>query len=220
MPAAGLGPRRSSETTRRGRGHLRRPGQLHHLEGDLARPDEPGDAVRRAADWSAPSTCWWPTRPSSEGTLATVTADELDATWAVNTRATVLLVQRSPPRRPGAGRPGRVVLFTSGQHVAACRVRCSTAVSKGAIKQMTLTLSDALDRPPASPLEHAAPRTGGHRLGHAGDHRPGRSGAASGPVETRPDEVAEVVAWLCSAEAGLVTGQTLDTEAGFRRWST
>ena len=32
-----------------------------------------------------------------------------------------------------------------------------------------------------------------------------------------PDDAARLVAWLCSTEAGWITGQTIDSEGGFRR---
>jgi 3-oxoacyl-[acyl-carrier protein] reductase len=34
----------------------------------------------------------------------------------------------------------------------------------------------------------------------------------------RPDDAARLVAWLCSDDAGWITGQTIDSEGGFRRW--
>jgi 3-oxoacyl-[acyl-carrier protein] reductase len=39
----------------------------------------------------------------------------------------------------------------------------------------------------------------------------GRWGAA--------DDAARLVAWLCSDDAGWITGQTINSEGGFRRWS-
>jgi NAD(P)-dependent dehydrogenase (short-subunit alcohol dehydrogenase family) len=81
---------------------------------------------------------------SSNRSLAEVTAAELDLTWAVNARASVLLTQAfaaaHDDERPG----GRIILFTSGQHLAPMSQELPYAISKGAIHQMTLSLSDAL----------------------------------------------------------------------------
>jgi 3-oxoacyl-[acyl-carrier protein] reductase len=35
----------------------------------------------------------------------------------------------------------------------------------------------------------------------------------------RPDDAARLVAWLCSDDASWITGQTINSEGGFRRWS-
>jgi 3-oxoacyl-[acyl-carrier protein] reductase len=32
-----------------------------------------------------------------------------------------------------------------------------------------------------------------------------------------PEDVARLIAWLCSDEAGWITGQVIDSEGGFRR---
>jgi 3-oxoacyl-[acyl-carrier protein] reductase len=34
----------------------------------------------------------------------------------------------------------------------------------------------------------------------------------------RPDDAARLVTWLCSDDAHWITGQTIDSEGGFRRW--
>ena len=166
-------------------------GEFHHLEGDLAQPDEPGDGGGRPPTLVGPlDVLGGQPRPQLEGTLAEITADELDASWAVNARASVLLVQAFAAQHAAADR-WRVRAVHLGPAPAPMAAELPYAVTKGAIQQMILSLSDGLiDR--ASPSTPQS-RTGGHRLGHAGDGRPGRSGAAPGPVD-RPDEVAEVVA--------------------------
>jgi 3-oxoacyl-[acyl-carrier protein] reductase len=80
---------------------------------------------------------------SSHHALGELTAEELDLFWAVNARASVLLVQAFAAQHDG--RPGgRVVLFTSGQHRAPMSRELPYAISKGAIHQMTLSLADDL----------------------------------------------------------------------------
>jgi 3-oxoacyl-[acyl-carrier protein] reductase len=34
-----------------------------------------------------------------------------------------------------------------------------------------------------------------------------------------PEEIAAVVSWLVSDDAATLTGDVIDTEAGFRRWT-
>ena len=197
---------------------LHQRGDFHHLEGDLARPDEPTDAVRRATELVGPLDVLVANHArSSQGTLAEVTAAELDASWAVNSRATVLLVQAFAAQHQ-TDRPGRVLLFTSGQHLAPMATEVAYAVSKGAVQQMTLTLSDALvDRG----ITVNAVNPGPVDTGWAAPAQAAHVGRAFPAGRwTRPDEVAEVVAWLVGPGAAPITGQTINTEAGFRRFTS
>ena len=154
---------------------------------------------------------------SSEQTLESLTADELDVAWAVNARASVLLTQAFAAQHDDRREGGRVVLFTSGQHLAPMKTEIPYAVSKGAIHQMTLTLADALaDRgitvntvnPGPTDTEWADPELTA-RVAKA---------VPRGRWNT-PNEVAGVVGWLVSDEAAIVTGQVINAEAGFRRWA-
>ena len=191
-------------------------GEFHHLEGDLARVDEPADAVRRATELVGPLDVLVANHAhSAAGTLATITAEELDACWIVNGRATVLLVQAFAAQHRSQ-HPGRVVLFTSGQHLAPMGEEVPYAVSKGAIQQMTLTLSDALID---GGITVNAINPGPVDTGWATPELTARVGRSLPRGRwTKPAEVADALAWLVSDDAGLITGQTINTEAGFRRW--
>ncbi len=152
---------------------------------------------------------------SRTGGLATVTSDELDQCWAVNARATVLLAQAFL-RADRTGRPdGRIVLFTSGQHLGPMPDEIAYTVSKGAIQQMTLTLADALanSRTTVNCI-NPGPTDTGWATAELSDQVSklmpfGRWG--------QPEDAARVVAWLVSDEAAWVTGQVLNAEGGFRR---
>jgi 3-oxoacyl-[acyl-carrier protein] reductase len=154
---------------------------------------------------------------SSSLPLAEVTAEELDLAWAVNARASVLLTQafaaQHDDRRPG----GRVVLFTSGQHLAPMSEELPYAISKGAIHQMTLSLADALaDRGITVNTVNPGPVDTGwadpdlvRRVGRA--LPAGRWGT--------PEDAARLVRWLASDDAAWITGQVINSEGGFRRWA-
>jgi 3-oxoacyl-[acyl-carrier protein] reductase len=151
---------------------------------------------------------------SGHGALGTLTAEELDAFWAVNVRATLLLVQEFAARHDG--RPGgRVVMMTSGQHRGPMAPEIGYAVTKGAIHQATATLADALaDRAITVNTVNPGPTDTGWPSRELHDamlaHMPfGRWG--------EPDDAARLVAWLCSDEGRWVTGQVIDSEGGFRR---
>lgn len=152
---------------------------------------------------------------SSHEPLATVTAAELDRCWAVNTRASLLLAQAFGAAFDTERRDGRIVFFTSGQHLGPMGDEIAYAVSKGAIQQMTASVADQLaDRGITVNCINPGPVD----TGWAPDHfRPtverqfpaGRWGTGT--------DVANLVAFLLSAEGAWITGQTINSEGGFRR---
>ena len=148
--------------------------------------------------------------------LGDITAAELDASWAVNARASLLLVQAFAARRDDTRPGGRVVLFTSGQHLGnGMPDELSYAVSKGAVHQMTRSLADALaDRRITVNCVNPGPTDTGWATPELDEFvcraMPfGRWGA--------PDDAANLVAFLLSPEGGCITGQVIDSEGGFRR---
>jgi len=152
---------------------------------------------------------------SGHGRLAELTALEIDAFLHENVRASLLLVREFAARHDDSREGGRVVLMTSGQHLAPMAREVAYAVSKGALQQATLTLADELaDRAITVNTVNPGPTDTGWGLA---DQDPaqvmpfGRWG--------RPEDAAQLVAWLCSDEAHWITGQTIDSEGGFRRWS-
>jgi 3-oxoacyl-[acyl-carrier protein] reductase len=149
---------------------------------------------------------------SGHGRLADVTAPELDAFLHENVRAAILLVKEFAAQHDG--RPGgRVVLMISGQHLAPMAREVAYAVSKGALHQATKTLADELiDRGITVNAVNPGPTDTGWEIS-------GRDPRPSMPLGRwgQPEDAARLVAWLCSDEAGWITGQVIDSEGGFRR---
>jgi 3-oxoacyl-[acyl-carrier protein] reductase len=87
------------------------------------------------------------------------------------------------------------------------------AVSKGALQQATLTLADELaDRRITVNTVNPGPTDTGWGLAEqdpTGTMPFGRWG--------EPDDAARLIVWLCSDDAHWITGQTIDSEGGFRR---
>ncbi|MDX2974410.1 SDR family oxidoreductase [Kribbella solani] len=192
--------------------------RLRHVSADFAAPDAPGQVIAAAVEaFGAVDVVVANHARSSNHTLAEVTAAELDLTWAVNTRASVLLAQAFAAAYEEQRGAGRIIMFTSGQHLAPMSQEVPYAISKGAIQQLTLTLSDALiDRGITVNTINPGPVDTGWATPELTE-QVGR--ALPSGRWTRPDEIAGVIRWLASPESQLITGQTINTEAGFRRWA-
>ena len=191
-------------------------GRVEHLEADFQDPEAPDRVMAAAVEaFGHVDILVCNHARSSAGALGELTAVELDATLAVNTRAVLLLVQVFAARHDG--RPGgRVVLFSSGQHLGPMPGELAYAASKGALVEVTASLADALaDRgitvntinPGPTDTDYVDQAT---RERVARRFPAGRWGA--------PDDAARLVAWLCTDDAAWVTGQVINSEGGFRRF--
>jgi 3-oxoacyl-[acyl-carrier protein] reductase len=192
------------------------PAGVEHLEADLADPEAPERLVAAAVDaFGRLDILVCNHARSSSQALGKLTAAEIDLSHAVNTRASLLLVQAFAARRDG--RPGgRVILMTSGQHLGPMPDELPYAASKAALLGVTPTLADALaDRgitvncvnPGPTDTDYA---TAEERARAAKAFPSGRWG--------EPDDAARLVAWLCTDDARWITGQVINSEGGFRRW--
>jgi 3-oxoacyl-[acyl-carrier protein] reductase len=190
--------------------------RLRHIEADLGDPAAPQQVIERAIDaFGAIDALVVNHARGSNRPLKTATVEELDRTWAVNARAAVLLVQAFAANHDDERAGGRVVLFTSGQHLGPMPGELPYVLSKGALHQVTRTLADELaDRGITvnainpGPVDTGWPSTElRERLRSA--FPAGRWG--------RPEDVAAIVAWIVSRDSAWLTGQTIDAEGGFRR---
>lgn len=151
---------------------------------------------------------------SSALALEDLTAGELDITFAVNTRATLLLVRAFAVQHDGR-EGGRVVLFTSGQHLGPMPSELPYVASKGALAQLTASLADHLaERGIMVNCVNPGPTDTGYL-----DREAIASMLARLPAGRwgTPEDAARLVAWLLCDDAGWITGQVLNSEGGFRR---
>jgi 3-oxoacyl-[acyl-carrier protein] reductase len=188
-------------------------GRVEQLEADFADPAAPTAVVQAARSAFGHLDILVVNHArSGQGGLAQLTASEIDAFLHENVRAALLLVREFAAQHDG--RPGgRVVLLTSGQHLAPMSGEVAYAVSKGALQQATATLSDALiDSGITVNAVNPGPTDTGWRI-REWDPRPamplGRWGA--------PDDAARLISWLCTDDAAWITGQVINSEGGFRR---
>ncbi len=186
-----------------------------HAGFDLAQPDTPAallDAARAAFGHVDILVCNHASS-SPDGPLADVTAEMLDAHWAVNTRASLLLAQafaRHHDGRPG----GRIVFMTSGQDLGPMP-EIAYASSKGALASITRSIADELaDRGITVNCVNPGPTDTGWA-------NPGLTAAVAQQMPAgrwgEPDDAARLIAWLVSEDGRWMTGQVLNSEGGFRR---
>lgn len=149
---------------------------------------------------------------SAEQDLASVTAEELDRTFAVNVRATLLLVQAFAAGFPGPD-GGRVVLFTSGQYHQAMPGELPYIASKAALNELTPSLAVEL-MPRGITVNCIDP--GPTDTGCADDaSRAALARRMPGGRWGEPDDAARLIGWLVSDEARWVTGRTIASDGGW-----
>jgi 3-oxoacyl-[acyl-carrier protein] reductase len=190
-------------------------GEVAHMAADFADPDAPGAIVAAARDRFGQVDILVANHARSEqGRLADTTAAQLDAHLAENVRATILLVKAYAAQH-GAGPGGRIILLTSGQHLGPMAGELAYAVSKGALHQATLSLSDELiEEGITVNTVNPGPTDTGYGLA-------GREPYPAMPQRRwgQPEDAANLVGWLCTDEAAWITGQIINSEGGFRRWA-
>ena len=171
---------------------------------DLADPKAPARVFDAVGDRGALVICHTHFQP---GGILECTPEELDRHLAVNVRATLLLVAEFARRRSG---PGRIVTFTSGPPLPG---EIAYAASKGAVEWITLTA--AVELAPLGVTVNAidpGPTQTGWMNAEVREYV--RRSTPLGRVGS-PEDAAELVAFLCSAEAGWITGEVIRSDGGF-----
>jgi 3-oxoacyl-[acyl-carrier protein] reductase len=106
-------------------------------------------------------------------------------------------------------------MMTSGQHLGPMAGEVAYAISKGAIQQATATLADTLA---GQGITVDTVNPGPTDTGYA---PPDAHAAVTAQMPTgrwgQPRDAANLIGWLCTDEAGWVTGQVINSEGGFRR---
>jgi 3-oxoacyl-[acyl-carrier protein] reductase len=182
---------------------------------DFADPEAPARVVRAARDaYGHVDALVANHARSSDQTLADLTADELDLCHAINTRATLLLIQQLAAQHDGrAG--GRVVLFTSGQYHGAMPNELPYIATKATLHELTRTLAVELI---ARNITVNCIDPGPNDTGYATDEvRAFVAERHPGSRWSMPADTAKLVGWLLSDEADWITGQTIASDGG---WSS
>jgi 3-oxoacyl-[acyl-carrier protein] reductase len=187
-----------------------------HDAGRLPRPRRPHACDRQAIDaFGAIDVLVANHAHSSQQSLETTTAAELDRAWTINARAVVLLVQAFADHHDPGRADGRVVLFTAGQHLGPMADELPYAISKGAVHQMTRSLADALaDRGITVNTINPGPVETGWP---SDELRESLRAAFPAGRWGQPHDIASIVRLLVSRDSAWMSGQIIDAEGGFRR---
>jgi len=189
--------------------------RVERVEADFADPEAPGRVVGAAvAAFGRVDVLVANHTYSTRQPFLELAADEIDRHLAVIVRGSLLLVRdfaRQHDGRPG----GRVVMLTSGQHLGPMGGEVAYAAAKGALQQVTWTLSDLLiERGITVNTVNPGPTDSGWAAPE--EHERARRQFPFGRWGS-PEDAARLIGWLCTDEAQWVTGQVINSEGGFRR---
>lgn len=154
----------------------------------------------------------------SDGSIGELTGNMLDKHWAVNTRSTLLLTQEFAKQHKNKAKNGKIIYMTSGQLLGPMPGEIAYAAAKGALAEVTLTVSNQLI----------------HQRINLNTVNPGPVDTGYLDKETQqkvqamfpqgkigmPEDSAQLIVWLLSKDADWIAGQVINSEGGFTRWTT
>ncbi|WP_275293738.1 SDR family oxidoreductase [Amycolatopsis sp. La24] len=148
------------------------------------------------------------------GSITSATSDEFDRVFAVNVKAPFFLVQKLlPVLRDG----GRIVNISSADTRIALPFELAYSMTKGALDVFTRSLAQELGQrgitvngvaPGPTPTDRTAHMFADERM------RAGMAGASALRRVADATDIADVVAFLASADSRWVTGQIIDATGG------
>ena len=147
--------------------------------------------------------------------LDSITAEEIDHHLLINVRATLLLIQAFAAQHDGR-EGGRIVLLISGQERYPMERELAYSASKAAVNNLSKSMSSLLAGRAitVNAINPGATDTGWASEDLVQDELPmwpqGRWG--------EPDDAARLIGWLCIDEAKWITGQTINSDGGWRPW--
>lgn len=179
------------------------------IEADLGRPDAPRALFDAVGERLGPPTALVLSHCESvDSGLLDTSLESFDRHFAVNARASWLLIREFALRFPGPFGAGRIVALTSDHTVG----NVPYGASKGALDRITLAAARELaDRGITANVVNP----GATDTGWMSDEliRAVRAATPLGRVGT-PDDCARLVSFLCSDEGQWVNGQLLHSNGG------
>jgi 3-oxoacyl-[acyl-carrier protein] reductase len=186
--------------------------QIFHSEGDFLDPATPEKIVDAAVQALGQIDIIVANHTySTMGNLESLTAADIDRHFQINVRGTLLLVKAYAAQHD-CHSGGRVILLTSGQHLNPMPGELAYVASKGALHQLTLSLSAHLAPQgiTVNTVNPGATDTGwaeGELYDTIREANPqGRWG--------EPEDAARVIGWLATDDARWITGQVINSTGG------
>ena len=146
---------------------------------------------------------------SVDSDIRTTTVESFDRHYAVNVRATWLLIREfAERRRSDQGRPGRIVAFTSDHTVG----NVPYGATKGALDRLVLAAAAELsDLAVTANVVNPGPNDTGWMTDELKEVI-----AARTPIGRlgQPTDAADLVSFLCSPEGGWINGQLITSDGG------
>lgn len=185
-----------------------------HLAVDFALPDAAAELMAAArAEFGHVDILIANHARSPRQSLEELTAAELDLTYGVNTRTTLLLLQAFAAQHDDSRPGGRVVVFTSGQYHGAMADELPYIASKAALHELTPSLAVYLA---GRGITVNCVNPGPNDTGWADPEVVAETGSrVPGGRWSRPTDTARLIGWLASDEADWVTGQTIASDGGW-----
>jgi 3-oxoacyl-[acyl-carrier protein] reductase len=183
--------------------------RVAHAEIDLSRPDGPRQIMEAAVSGlGAPSILVNSAThdPPGNRTIATLDAEELDLTYAVNIRGMALLTAEFVRRYPG-GPGGRIINLTSGQSLHPLPDSLAYATTKGAVEAFTASLA-----PTVAPMGITANAVdpGATDTGWITDEQKEQWAATMGMGRIgQPEDAARLILFLAGDTGEWITGQVI-----------
>jgi 3-oxoacyl-[acyl-carrier protein] reductase len=186
--------------------------QIVHAEGDFSDPNIPAQIIQKAVQAFGHIDILVANHTySTMGNLEELTAADIDIHFQVNVRGTLLLTQAfAQQHHQKSG--GRVILLTSGQQLNPMPAELAYVASKGALQQLTLSLSAHL-MPRGITVNTVNPGATDTGWANAEIDRficvanpQGRWG--------QPEDAARLIGWLATDHAQWITGQTINSNGG------
>lgn len=188
---------------------------------DIAKPSGPSEIVEELKAWRAPSPLVVDILVNNAGiappaTLGDITADHFSSVIATNLQGPLLMIQAAAPYLSS---PARIINISSIAARQPFRGLTVYAASKAGLEAVTRHLAHELGGD-GTTVNCVTPGAVESELLHETDKKiPGiiKSICANTPLQNRvgtAEEFAAVVAWLCRAEAGWMTGQTISATGG------
>jgi 3-oxoacyl-[acyl-carrier protein] reductase len=186
--------------------------QIVHAEGDFSDPNIPAQIIQTAVQAFGHIDILVANHTySTMGNLEELTAADIDIHFQVNVRGTLLLAQAfAQQHHQKSG--GRVILLTSGQQLNPMPAELAYVASKGALQQLTLSLSAHL-MPRGITVNTVNP--GATDTGWA-NAEIDRFICAANPQGRwgQPEDAARLIGWLATDQAQWITGQTINSNGG------